>query len=140
MSVEHGLTLRFEVTLDEEESLGKWTKCEGLGVEYEIHEYKEGGENGFIHRLPGRRKYQTVKLTRPLDADSGKVAEMVSRVGQPGDRHTAQIRVLDAQGLEVTSWSLDGVVIHKWTGPSLDVNGKDIAFESLELVHNGFLA
>ncbi len=140
MSPENALTLRFQVTLDGDTTLGKWTKVEGLVVEYEIQEYKEGGQNGFIHRLPGRRKYQTVKLTRPLDQDSGKLAALVSAVAKPGTRHTAQITALDAEGLTVSSWSLDGVMISKWTGPNFDVNGKDTAFESLELVHNGFLS
>ena len=139
MPVENGLTLRFGVTLDGDTDLGKWTKCEGLGVEYEIHEYREGGENGYVHRLPGRRKYQTVKLTRPLDGDSGRTAKLVSEAGQPGKRYTARIRVLDAQGIEVASWSLDSALVSRWNAPNLDVNGKDVAFETLELVHNGFL-
>lgn len=140
MSPENALTLRFQVTLDGNTTLGKWTKVEGLAVEYEIQEYKEGGQNGFVHRLPGRRKYQTVKLTRPLDKDSGKLAAMVSDVAKPGKRHTAQITALDAEGTTVTTWSLAGVMVAKWTGPNFDVNGKDTAFESLELVHNGFLS
>ena len=140
MPPENALTLRFMVTLDNDTSLGKWTKVEGLTVEYEIHEYKEGGENGFIHRLPGRRKYQTVKLTRPLDKDSGRVAGLVEEVGRPGTRHTAQITALDAAGMQVAAWALNGVMVSKWIGPNFDVGGKDTAFESLELVHNGFLS
>ena len=136
---ENGLTLRFMVTLDHDTGLGKWTKVEGLVVEYEIQEYKEGGNNAFIHRLPGRRKYQTIKLTRPLDKDSGRVAKLISDVIKPGKRHTAQITALDAAGTQVTAWALDGVLVSKWTGPNFDVGGKDTAFESLELVHNGFL-
>lgn len=139
MAIEHGLTLRFRVTLDADTDLGFWTKCEGLGVEYEIHEYKEGGQNGFIHRFPGRRKYPTIKLTRPLNKDSGRVAKLVSETSKPGIRPTGQIQVLDAQGLEVAAWTLDQVTVYKWSGPNLDVNGKDTAFETLELVHNGFL-
>jgi len=140
MAPENGLVLRFRVTLDNDTELGKWTKVEGLAVEYEIQEYKEGGLNGFIHRLPGRRKYQTVKLTRPLDKDSGRVAAMISDVAKPGARHTAQITALDASGAEVAAWALDGVLVSKWTGPNFDVSGKDTAMESLELVHNGFLS
>jgi len=139
MTMEQGLTLRFKVTLDADKDLGFWTKCEGIGVEYELHEYKEGGQNAFVHRFPGRRKYQTVKLTRPLNKDSGRVAMLVSETAKPGIRPTGQITVLDAQGMEVASWTLDQVAIYKWTGPNLDVNGKDTALETLELVHNGFL-
>ena len=63
----YGLTLRFEVTIDHKVDLGNWTKCEGLTVEWELQEYREGGLNDYVHRLPGRRKFQNIKLTRPID-------------------------------------------------------------------------
>src|SRR5207302_10616520 len=68
---------RFKVEIDHH-NLGAWTKCEGLSVEYEIQEYKEGGENTFVHRLPGRAKYQNIKLTRPLTAAPEKVADWLT--------------------------------------------------------------
>ncbi len=71
---EYGLVLRFKVTLDDHTDLGSWTKCEGLSVEYDVQEIKEGGQNDYVHRLPGRAKYQNIKLTRPIDKDTGKVA------------------------------------------------------------------
>lgn len=140
MPSEPGLTLRFKVTIDHKTELGNWSKCDGLAVEYDIFEYREGGENGFIHRIPGRRKYQNIKLTRPLDSQSSQVAEWVSANEGPRAGHTAEISVLDAEGATVASWQLSDVFPAKWSGPSLDVGGKEIAYESLELVHNGFLA
>ena len=68
---EYGLVLRFKVTLDDHTELGAWTKCEGLSVEYDVQEIKEGGQNEYIHRLAGRAKYQNIKLTRPIDKDTG---------------------------------------------------------------------
>jgi phage tail-like protein len=137
--VESGLNLRFQVTVDHQVELGNWSKCEGLNVEWEIQEYREGGLNGFVHRIPGRRKYQNIKLTRPLDASSALVASWISAMEGPGAGRTAVIKVLDPQGQTVASWSLDGVFPSKWSGPTLDINGKETAFEVLELTHNGFL-
>ncbi len=133
-----GLTLRFEVTIDHKVELGNWTKCEGLTVEWELQEYREGGLNDYVHRLPGRRKFQNIKLTRPIDADSRKVADWISKVEGPAAGHTAQIAVLDAAGEAVVVWDVIDVWPTRWTGPTMDVNGKDIAFETLELAHNGF--
>ena len=137
--VENGLNLRFQVTIDHHQSLGNWTKCEGLTVEWEIQEYREGGLNAFVHRMPGRRRYQTFTLTRSLHTRSPEVAAWVSAPEGPAAGHTAQIRVLDGQGETVSSWDLADVFPFKWSGPTLDVNGKEIAFETLELAHNGFL-
>src|SRR3954454_8643475 len=62
--------LRFEVKVDGID-IGAFTACDGLGAEYEIFEYMEGGENGYVHRIPGRLKFTPVKLTRPVDAKTG---------------------------------------------------------------------
>jgi phage tail-like protein len=135
---ENALTLRFEVIVDHQVDLGNWTKCEGLTVEWEIQEYREGGLNDFVHRLPGRRKYQNIKLTRPVDAASRQVAAWISRVEGPTAGHTAQIAILDASGEPVAVWNVIDIWPTRWTGPNMDVNGKDTAFETLELAHNGF--
>jgi phage tail-like protein len=135
---EYGLVLRFKVTLDDHTELGAWTKCEGLSVEYDVQEIKEGGQNDYIHRLAGRAKYQNIKLTRPIDKDTGKVAAWLASVAGAPKRSTAEIQLLDAGGTKVTSWKLAGVYPAKWSGPTLDTGTNQVALEVLELVHNGF--
>jgi len=136
---EPGVGLRFTVVIDGK-PLGNWQKCEGLSVSYDIEEYSEGGLNGFVHRIPGRAKYETIKLTRPVDPASNAVAAWVSSVQRFNSRGTAQIAILDATGKPVTVFSLSGVFPSKYSGPSLDVGSNQIAMESLELIHNGFLS
>lgn len=133
---ERALGLRFTVTIDGL-SLGDWTKCDGLSIEYEVKDYAEGGENGFTHRLAGRAKYQNIKLTRPIDSHSSEIATWVASVATKLIRQTAQIKVMDASGATVVAWNLTGVYPTKWTGPTLDVGGNQIAYESLELAHTG---
>jgi phage tail-like protein len=132
------VSLRFSVVIDHRITLGSWTKCEGLTVEWEIQEYREGGLNDFVHRLPGRRKYQNIKLTRPVDVGSREVAAWISKVVGPAAGHTAQIAVLDGEGIPVAVWDVIDVWPTRWTGPNMDINSKDVAFETLELAHNGF--
>ena len=143
MADEHKPTaqsLRFRVKLDGGADLGNWSKCDGLAVEYDVFEYKEGGENAYVHRIPGRAKYQNIKLTRPLDKTSADVASWVGGQRQKVERSNAEIAVLDPAGEVVAKWNLRGVFPVKWTGPSLDATGNQIAIETLELAHNGFLA
>jgi phage tail-like protein len=136
---EFALALRFHVTIDDKGSLGSWSKCDGLTVEYEVLEYQEGGQNDYVHRLPGRCKYQNIKLTRPLDKTSADVASWVAGQRKKVERSNAEIAVLDPAGEVVAKWNLNGVYPVKWTGPSLDAGGNQIAIETLELAHNGFL-
>ena len=134
----HGQSVRFRVRIDGED-LGDWTKCDGLSVEYEVKEYQEGGENSFVHKIPGRAKYQNVKLTRVVNKDSKKVALWLSTLQATVRRQTAEIAALDPKNQEITAWKLQGVYPAKWTGPSFDASSNAIATETLELVHNGFL-
>ena len=60
---------------------------------------------------------------------------MVTKV----ERKHAEITVLDANGAVVCRWNLTDVCPVKWTGPTLDASGNQIANETLELAHNGFL-
>ncbi|TMD62973.1 MAG: phage tail protein [Chloroflexi bacterium] len=130
-----GQSLRFRVKLDGGADLGNWSKCDGLAVEYEIVEYKEGGENAYIHRIPGRAKYQNIKLTRPLNQDTKKVTAWIASLRVAVERQTAEISALDSEGKAIATWNPV-----KWNGPSLDVGNNQVATESLELAHNGFLA
>lgn len=132
-------SLRFRVKLDGGADLGDWSKCDGLSVEYEVFEYKEGGENEFVHRLPGRAKYQNLKLTRPLNKDSGRVARWIGSMKSQVQRETAEVSALDTEGQPIATWSFEGVYPVKWSGPSLDIGNNGVATESLELAHNGFL-
>lgn len=135
---ESGLGLRFQVRIDGR-SFGNWQKCDGLAVEYDVFEYKEGGENGYVHRLPGRVNYPNVKLTRPIDSGSASVSAWVASLQIRMVPSTAQISVLDASGASVATWTLAGVYPVRWNGPSLDVASSQWATETLELSHNGFL-
>ena len=133
-------SLRFRVKIDGHGDLGNWSKCDGLSVEYDVFEYKEGGENAFVHRIPGRAKYQNLKLTRPVNKDSKKVASWMAKLKIEVKRQTAEISALDTEGNPIATWNLEGVFPVKWNGPSLDVGANSVAMETLELAHNGFLA
>lgn len=136
---ETALGLRFQVKIDGFGSLGNWTKCDGLGVAFEIEEIKEGGQNGFIHKIPGHPNFDHIRLTRPIDKDSEKVTAWVGSLVAGLKYQTAEITVLDAAGETVATWNLLGVFPARWSGPTLDVNGNQVASETLELAHLGFL-
>jgi hypothetical protein len=49
------------------------------------------------------------------------------------------ITALGPDNRELVSWSLDGVVPVKWTGPSFNVDTLKVAMETLEMAYHGFL-
>ncbi len=136
-SKDPGLAIRYEVKVDGVD-LGAFTECDGLAGEYEVLEYPEGGNNTFVHRLPGRMKHTNVTLKRPIDAESGKLAAWFSSLRDAVSRKTASITVYDGNKKKIAGWSLVGVWPAKYSGPKLSSTDEGVAIETLELVHDGF--
>lgn len=130
----------FHVVIDGQD-IGYWTELSGLSAQYVVQEYEEGGQNMFVHKLPGRIKYDNVRLKRPLDDQSKRVASWFSLVNTAAAmaRTTASITVFDLNLDQVASWQLVDVLPVKWTGPSFNVTGSSVATEELELAHHGFM-
>ncbi len=135
------LSLRFDVVVDGlggSTPLGSFTGCQGLTAEYEVMEYPEGGENGYVHRIPGRMRYPNLVLSRALDGSSGTVAAWFAEQQETVERTTAVVTAYDPAGQRVASWALRGVCPVRWTGPSFNAAGSGVATETLELAHHGF--
>ncbi len=120
--------------------LGVFTQCDGLSCEVVVEQREEGGQNAFVHQLPGRMKFTNVKLTRPLNADSAKVAAWLASMNGVITRTTGEIKARTANGDVIAAWTLAGVIPVKWTGPQFNVEGPKVATETLEIAHHGFMA
>ncbi len=134
------IAVRFHLSLDTK-AIGWWSSFEGLGMETSIEQREEGGNNYFVHQLPTRLKYSNVKLSRPINQDSGTVAVWFMNVAKI--RPTMQTAVIQAVGGPknkiIAEWSLQEVVPVRWTGPSFNVESPKVATETLELAFHGFL-
>ena len=131
------VALYFTVSIDGVD-LGAFTTCDGLGVDVETEDRVEGGNNGFVWKLPTRLKYSNVKFTRPVGADSAKVARWLAGMANGVKRVTAQIGALAPDGQPLVSWNLQGVIPVKWQGPSFSAESPKVAMETLEIAHHGF--
>ena len=129
---------RFKVIIDSL-PLGNFSKCEGLKASYDMKAYEEGGQNGFVHQLPGRIKYESITLTRPIDGQSRGVAAWFASFRVAVRRANAQITVMDVAGNDVMDWTLSGVVPVSWSAGSADAAANGVITETLVLSHEGFL-
>lgn len=133
---EPALTLTYKCTIDGIIPLGTWSKIEGLGFSFQVTEYREGGLNTYMRKIIGPARFENVRMSRPVDSDSELIyiwlaANLIKIVPQ-----TMAITALDSAGNEVTTWNLAGVVPVKWSGPSLDINGNQVAMETLEIAYD----
>jgi phage tail-like protein len=134
---EPALSVCFAVKIDDND-LGTFNSCEGLGCEVVIEQREEGGNNAFVWQLPTRLKYTNVKFSRPLGADTAKVAKWFASMTAGVKRRTATIQVMSGDGKVVATWELDGVVPVRWSGPSLNLDSPKVATETVEIAHHGF--
>ena len=134
------VSIRFHLHLDNQ-NIGWWNSFEGLGMETAVLAVEEGGNNSWVHQLPTRLKYTNVKLSRPINEDSGKVAVWFMAISKKVIRgNTAQIKAVDGSGKVIAQWSLNDVVPVRWTGPTFNVESPKVATETLELAFHGFLS
>jgi len=116
-----------------------FTEMSGLQVETVVTEYEEGGNNGFVHRLPGRTKVGNLTLKRGVVA-SNEFFNWYSEIlqGKLKYRHV-DVLVFDSEGRELAKWSFANAFPVKWVGPQLAADGKNAAIETLELAHEGLI-
>lgn len=129
---------RFALRIDGHD-LGSFLTLEGLGVNVDVSEHLEGGNPYFVHQLPGQLRYDNIVLSRPIDQNTQKVMDWLRTMADGMQRGQAEITALDAHGDQVVTWSLQAVILVRWTGPHLDVDNRMHATETLELAHHGFL-
>lgn len=136
---EEAVAVCFVVKLDDQ-NLGAFSSCDGLGCEFVIEQHEEGGNNGMVWQLPTRIKYSNVKLSRPVTKDSAKITGWFAGMAGGVTRKTATIEARTLEGTVIASWSLEGVVPVRWSGPQLSADSPKVATETLELAHHGFLS
>ncbi len=129
--------MRFGLEIDHKK-LGAFTGVKGLIVETEVLEWPEGGQNDFVHRLPGRSKYKDVTLSRATDRYTAALATWFHEARRHHTLYTADVTAYDSNEDSVAVWSLVGVWPVRYTGPVLDAMTPNLARETLDLAHAGF--
>ncbi|HEU4422523.1 MAG TPA: phage tail protein [Pilimelia sp.] len=136
--IEEAVAVCFVVSIDDE-SLGSFNSCDGLGCEFVMEQREEGGNNGIVWQLPTRLKYSNVKLSRPVTQKSAQIMKWFADMSSGVKRKTATIEARTLDGTVVARWALVDVVPVRWTGPQLNPDTPKPATETLELAHHGFL-
>lgn len=116
---------------------GGFSECTGLGVETEYFDFREGGQNGFVHRLAGPTKYPALILKHGLTQIDGLWNWHQAVTQGTVNRKNGTIYLLDKQRIPVMYWNFKDAYPVKWTGPDLRANDANVAIESVELTHRG---
>jgi phage tail-like protein len=112
-------------------------ECSGFDSTIDVIEYREGGENTTVRKLPGLTKYSNIVLKWGMTDDTALYDWHRQVVRGDIERKNGSIVVLNRKGEEVARWNFYRAWPTKWDGPDLNAEGNDVAIETLELAHEG---
>ena len=125
--------------------IGRFTEISGLQVTVETEDVQEGGQNGFVHKLPGRMSWPNIVLKRGVTQNDSLIKWLAKSSGEQFavnknklTRSTAAITLVGPAGKRLRAWEFEGAFPVKWSGPNFSVNSTEIPMEELEICHHGF--
>ena len=136
MAIEAYPGCRFYVMIDGQPQ-GVFTEVGGLQVEMDVMDYREGGNNGFVHRLPGVTKVNNLTLKRGMTTSNEFFKWSAEIAGGKFTRRHVTVVMYDAMGTELMRWNFLNAYPVKWVGPQLLAPDNAAAVETLELAHEG---
>ena len=130
--------LRFKVEI-EELTIGMFSECSGIQVEWEIEERREGGENRFVHKLRGGMKYPNLVLKRGITYEP-VLLKWLFQTKDWDKRGNVTVKLMGPDSTNpVRTWAFSNAFPVKWTGPTLNAASNNIATETLEIAHRGLV-
>jgi len=116
---------------------GGFSEVSGLQVEIETEEYREGGTNEYVHKLPKGTKYSNLVLKRGITDSDVLWNWLQDMVNGKIKRRCGRIILQDSKGNEKWYWAFKEAYPVKWSGPDFKADSSTVAIETLELAHNG---
>lgn len=114
-----------------------FSEVTGLQGVIETEDYREGGVNDRVHKLPKISKQSTITLKRGI-TDSDVLWKWYRKtVSGRIERKNGCIILIDSEGKDKRRWEFEGAFPVKWTGTDFNAGSPATAVETLDLAHNG---
>jgi len=125
--------------------MGEFLEVKGLQIDLAWEDVAEGGQNGYVHKLPAQMTWPDITFKRPIGTNqalfdwilscAGEGFETKSRKIQPA---TGAIDVRNREGNKLSSYEFYGAVPLRWIGPGFDAQSDEALVEELTISHHGF--
>jgi phage tail-like protein len=125
--------------------MGIFSEVTGLEVTVSTHEIHEGGQNSFVHKVPGRMTWPNLVFRRGV-TQSDNLFEWLQKSSGEGfagagnklTRVTGAVTAVDPTGTRLRAWEFSDVYPVRWKGPEFRVDNNVALEEELEVAHHGF--
>lgn len=129
-------SFNFKVEIDSFTRAG-FRECSGLDASQDPVEYREGTEGLTARKLPGLNKYSNITLKWGMTDDAELWEWRKKAMAGKVERKNGSIVLLDETGEEKMRWNFREAWPAKWTGPTFNATGNEVAIETLEIAHEG---
>jgi phage tail-like protein len=130
-------SFRFKAEIDGLEVSG-FSEVTGLTLETNVETFREGGRNRYEHQLAGPTKFPSKLVLKRGLADADALWRWYKDVMSGCiERKRVTIVLRSQAGEDKWRWVFSKACPVKWTGPELKAGTAEIAFESIELIHQG---
>lgn len=117
--------------------VGGFSEVSGLQVETKTQDFREGGLNDRLHKLPKGTEQSNLTLKRGITDSDILWKWYQDVVDGKVKRKSGRIILMDFEGNEKWHWTFEDAYPVKWVGPDFKANSNAAAVETLELVHKG---
>jgi len=127
--------------------IGVFREVSGLSVTVPVHEIREGGQNAFVRKVPGRMTWPNLVFRRGMTQGDALLEWMMKSSGEGFagakntlTRSTGAVTALSSSGVRLRSWEFQDVFAVRWSGPEFQIGAMTPLEEELEVAHHGFRA
>ena len=112
-------------------------ECSGLDSSQSPIEYREGNDGPTARKLPGLNTFTNLTLRWGI-TDDAEIWEWRKKAAEGRvERRNGSIVLLDTAGQEKVRWNFRNAWPTRWTGPSFNATGNEVAVEAIEIAHEG---
>lgn len=114
-----------------------FSECSGLDSTQDPVEYREGTDALTPRKLPTINKYSNISLKWGITDDAELWEWRKKCMDGKVERKNGSIVLLNDAGEEKVRWNFVEAWPTKWTGPSFNATGTEVAIEALDIAHEG---
>jgi phage tail-like protein len=112
-------------------------EASGLDSAQDPVEYREGTDKSTAQKRPGRHTQSVISLKWGVTDDAELWAWRKKSIDGMIERRNGSIVLCDDTGEEKVRWNFVDGWPTKWTGPTFNATGNEVAIETLEIAHEG---
>lgn len=114
------------------------TEVTGFDASVDVIEYREGNSRPTPRKVQGLRKFGNITLKSGI-IDTYEMYNWLNPQDEKKaiERKEVVITLMDEADTDIAVWQIEQAWPAKYTGPDLNSTSSEVAFESIELAHEG---